>query len=98
VKALYWQRPTAADPTTGVKPEDWPEPEVDLWPENWAPIQLFTTISTQWRTGAAGAIGLDYNIVFHELDRKGLSGQDYEEMMHAIRDIEEAALQVLHEK
>lgn len=75
---------------------DYPPPEVDLWPENWPPLQLFTQVSTQWRVGAGGPVGLDYGVVFHELDRKGVSGDDYDEMMAAIRIVEGVALEELH--
>lgn len=34
-----------------------------VWPENWPTIIMWSRIQTQWRTGAAGAIGLDYTIL-----------------------------------
>lgn len=94
---MYWQRPTAAKAgALGLKPEDFPEPQVDLWSENWPAIQFFTRISTQWRTGMNGPTGLDYNVVFHELDRQGTAGDAYDEMMAAIRVIESTALEEIH--
>lgn len=39
-----------------------------------------------------GAIGLDYLVVFHELDRRGLSREEYDDFMDCIRVIESAAL------
>lgn len=99
MKALYWQPP---DPdelrAIGLTPEDFPPPEFRLWASNWPAIQFYTQVSTQWRTGMSGATGLDYNVIFHELDRKGLKPEDYDEMMASIRLIEETALHVLHEK
>lgn len=74
-------------------PEDFPEPVVDVWSENWPGIQLFSRLSTQWRVGAGGPVGLDYSVIFHELDRKGLPENDYDEMMNTIRVIESAALE-----
>jgi hypothetical protein len=94
VRALYWRRPSAAEAGEwGLRVEDYPAPEVALWPENWPPIELFNQLSTQWRTGPGGAIGLDYNVIFHELDRRSLSTHDYDEMMASIRHIERAALE-----
>lgn len=99
VKALYWRRPTAAElGDFGVTPEDFPEPHIDLWPENWPPIQLFTRNCTQWRVGMAGPVGLDYGVIFHELDRQGVTGDDYDDMMGCIRIIETAALEAINEK
>jgi len=80
----------------GLTAEDFPPPSVELWPDNWPAIKLFTTLSTQWRIGANGPTGLDYNVVFHELDRKGLAGDDYDDMMGALRVIESTALQAIH--
>lgn len=99
MKALYWRRPTAAQlGDLGVRPEDFPAPHVDLWPENHPPIQLFTRNCTQWRVGMGGPIGLDYGVIFHELDRAGITGDDYDEMMASIRIIETAALEAINEK
>lgn len=99
MKALYWQPPDPAElAAIGLMPEDFPPPEFTLWACNWPALQFYTQVSTQWRTGSAGATGLDYNVVFHELDRKGLKPDAYDEMMASIRVIEETALQVLHEK
>lgn len=75
---------------------DHPRPEVDLWPENWPAIRLFTQVATQWRMGFNGPTGLDYNVVFHELDRAGLVGDDFDEMMAQIRVIEATALDEIH--
>jgi hypothetical protein len=43
-----------------------------------------------------GPTGLDYNVVFHELDRSGLAGDEYEDMMVSIRTIEGVALEEIH--
>jgi len=69
---------------------------VALWTENAPPLALFSRYSTQWRVGPSGAVGLDYTVFFHELDRKGVSGIAYDEMMDALRVIESAALEELH--
>lgn len=96
VRALYWRRPTAAEAGVwGLRVDDYPEPQVDLWPENWPSIELFNQLSTQWRTGPGGAVGLDYNVFFHELDRRALSPHEYDEMMAAIRLIERTALEMM---
>jgi hypothetical protein len=51
---------------------------------------------TQWRVGANGAIGLDYNVLFRFLDRMGLSESDYDDMLSDIAVIEDAALAEIH--
>jgi hypothetical protein len=37
------------------------EEEIEIWPDVWPGFSLFEAISTQWRVGTGGAIGLDYN-------------------------------------
>lgn len=69
-----------------------------MWPENWPPIKLFTHHCTQWRVGAGGPVGLDYGVIFHELDRTSITGDAFDEMMASIRVIESAALEAINEK
>ncbi|WP_244439056.1 DUF1799 domain-containing protein [Stenotrophomonas indicatrix] len=57
------------------------------------PIEIFSRVSTQWRVGAGGPIGLDYNVVYQELQREVLIPEKYDEVMAGIRIIERAALQ-----
>lgn len=66
--------------------------DVEVWPENWAAVQLFDRISTQWRTAARGAIGLDYCAVYPVMERMQLGGQDWLLMLDDIRAMEQAAL------
>jgi hypothetical protein len=109
-QALYWEKPSP-DQLGGFTPEDYASPEqrrtgiyydlelkdwfFDLWEENWPPLQLYIQLQTQWRVGMAGPYGLDYNVVFHELDRKGLDGEAYDDMLAAMRVVEEVALKAL---
>lgn len=34
-----------------------------MLPENWPAVEMFLRCQTQWRTGVAGPIGLDYGAV-----------------------------------
>ena len=99
MKALYWQPPKPDElRALGFSPEDFPPPEVELWPENLPPLMLFRQFSTQWRAGSSGVYGLDYNVFQHELNRRKLDGPTYDEMMDALRVIESAALDELNKK
>lgn len=83
----------------GLRAEDFQRPEpVQLWPENEQPINLFGRIATQWRTGPGGPIGLDYTVVYREIDRLKLGAEAEEEMMAAIRVIEIAALRAMRDQ
>jgi hypothetical protein len=48
----------------GIPPEEWekrlaPE-EIEIWPENWPAVEVFSAMLTQWRIGMGGPTGLDY--------------------------------------
>lgn len=81
----------------GVDPEDFEAPEVGLWPENWPALRLFLDFRTQWRTGFNGPVGLDYGVIQHELDRRKLSPDEYDDLMDCMRVIEQAALTEFHD-
>ncbi len=49
--------------------------DVEVWPENWVPFKVFNKVSTQWRVGAGGATGLDYNVVYSTMDRMKIKKQ-----------------------
>jgi hypothetical protein len=81
---------------TAYKVSDYPEPHVEVWNEHWDVINLFTLYSTQWRTGMNGPTGLDFNVIHHALDRKGIEGEMFDQFVSDLRVIERAALVELH--
>lgn len=88
--ALYWRAPTAAELAgTGLLPRHYKEPHVEVWTENWAAIDLYRAIHTQWRAGPCGVIGLDYTAVRGEIAARGL---DPDDTMWRMRVIEDAVL------
>ena len=55
-------------------------------------------MSTQWRTSAAGATGLDYGPLFALMDRLGHTGQAWFDLFDDIRILESAALGTMRDK
>lgn len=49
-------------------------------------------MSTQWRVGMGGPIGLDYNVMHRKMDRMGLSAEEYDALEHDLQIMESAAL------
>ena len=99
MRALYGERPTAAQASLiGLSAKDFPKEQqlVELWPEVFPKLLFFRGFTTQWRQGPAGPAGLDYSVIFHELDRKGLAADAYDDMLHALRIIEDEALKLIH--
>ena len=97
---MYARAPTAAElEGTGFTIDDYADDEpIELWPENERAINLFTSLSTQWRIGMSGATGLDYSPFFTRMDRMRLSDDDYEILFDDIRIIESEALQIMNKK
>lgn len=82
----------------GFEPEDYTTDPVDIWPENWPAWALFGAISSQWRTTGMGSyIGLDYGPLFTLMDRQGLQGQAWLDMLADIQTIESAALEQIRQ-
>lgn len=71
---------------------------VELWPENERAVNLFSSISTQWRTGMNGPTGLDYNVLYHKMDRLELTASEYDALEGDVRVLEIEALQVFNKK
>lgn len=76
----------------GFAPEDYETDPVDVWPENWLAVMLLCDMSTQWRTGMAGATGLDYPVLFRLMDEAGLKGTEWRDTFEAVRCMESVAL------
>ena len=82
----------------GLTAADFEGDVVDVWPENQSAYFLFAQLQTQWRVGAAGAIGLDYNTLFHKMDRMELDREEYDALEDDIRAMEFAALEAMKKK
>lgn len=99
VDYLYFRAPTAEKlaATGGFHgPEDYPEPEVDLWEENWDMFIWFRNLLTQFRYTNGIAIGLDYGIAYRDMDDMGLAGDVRESWKGAMRLMERTALRHLN--
>lgn len=79
-----------------MSPEDFAQDELEIWPDNWRAVELFAAVRTQWRVGAGGPHGLDYNVVDRRIDRMGLSDEERAELEESIQVMEFAALEVLN--
>lgn len=61
-------------------------------------FELFASLRTQWRVSLGGVTGLDYGVVYHKLDRLGLSAERYDEIEAQIQVLESAALEEINRK
>jgi hypothetical protein len=82
----------------GFLPQDYGDEAVEIWPENQPAVNLFSTVSTQWRMGLGGASGLDYGVLFSLMDRMGIAPADQVQLLQDVRAIELEALPLLNKK
>ncbi|MBH8611218.1 DUF1799 domain-containing protein [Pseudomonas mohnii] len=80
----------------GLSPEDF-EQDVDVWSDNWLVFCLFNAMSTQWRTGACGATGLDYTSIRDVAAYLGIKRKTIPEVFHDLQVMEAEALAVMAE-
>lgn len=101
VANLYYEIPTAADLVgTSYVISDFVdnEPTVEVWDKNWDVLELYRQYSTQWRAAGNGPFALDFSIFFHELNRKRIADDEFDEIVAKLRIIEGEALKWIHRR
>lgn len=78
----------------GLSPADFDE-DVDVWPDNWQAFCLFNAMTTQWRTGACGATGLDYTSIRDVAGYLGIKKKQIAEIFPDLQVMEAEALLVM---
>lgn len=92
---MYWRPPSqsALDAWGGARSvDDFPEPQTEVWHENWDICHWFAATSTQFVPAASGVIGFNYLVAHQEFDDMGLTGAVRDEWKWKLRVIERAAL------
>jgi len=72
-------------------------PETEIWPDNARAVEVFVAMSTQWRIGAVGAVGLDYNVVPLVMRMIGIPASERLGLFESLRTMEETALATMRE-
>lgn len=70
----------------------------DIWPENWAALDVFSALQTQWRVGMAGPTGLDYAVLPVVMDLQGIDPAERAECFAGVQEMEREALQIFGRK
>jgi len=66
------------------------EQGIEVWEDNWPIFIVFTKMSTQWRCGPGGPVGLDYNVAKWLFELHDI--QDQRQALSDLRMMEAAAL------
>lgn len=74
---------------------DFEEDICEVWPDNWMAVQAFIAMGTQWRIGATGHSGLEYQSLPFVLRMNGAPRAEWPELFSQIRVLERVALEEL---
>lgn len=75
------------------------EPEVlEVWPEHWPAVRLFSAMGTQWSVGMAGPTGLRYEAIPFILRMQGVAEDQWLEVFDGLRTMEAEALRYFAER
>lgn len=96
---MYESGPSAEQlAVLGLTAADMEGDDVEVWPCNWPAFLLFNRLSTQWRVGAGGAIGLDYNCIRDVAGFLGIKKKILAEIFPDLQVLEAEALRVMAEE
>lgn len=80
----------------GLKLENAPDNDCDVWPENWLPVHCFISLGTQWRIAPNGrAYGLDYAAIPTVLRLNGVARAEWQDVFQSIQVMEAAYLETI---
>lgn len=65
---------------------------VGVWPDNIMAVNVFIAMDTQWRIGANGVTGLDYNALPVVMKMSGVPAKDRADVFEDVRTMEDVAL------
>jgi hypothetical protein len=96
--ALFTAAPTATEAAAyGLTVEEASGPAVEIWPDNLETVNVFIAMMTQWRTGYAGATGLDYAALPSVMQFCGVARKARADVFDGLRVMESAALAAMYE-
>jgi hypothetical protein len=81
----------------GFELPDLPPPvaaQFEVHPDNWATVEMFLRLQTQWRSTMSGVIGLDYAAVQWLFRLYGV--EDQRALLEDLQTMEVAAMQVIN--
>lgn len=85
----------------GLTQEDFENESMDsvgIFPDNLGSVNVFIAMSTQWRMGQMGPIGLDYNVLPLVCDLLNVDKEKRAEIFDDLRHLEDAALTEMRAK
>ena len=73
------------------------ESELLIWPDNWAPLNVFRRLMTQWQpAGMGGFVGLRYESLAIILRVSAVPRSDWPDVVDCVQVMERRALELLN--
>jgi hypothetical protein len=95
---MYEAGPSDSDLAAfGLTRADVPDEEFGVFPDAWPAFVTFNALSTQWRTGFGGAVGLDYGVIGDVTTFLGFSKKQTATLFPDLQVMEAEALLVMSE-
>lgn len=69
-----------------------------IWPDNWAAVNVFIKMSTQWRKDEGRAYALDYGVLPVVMRLVGIEHAARADVFESIRILEDAALATMRKE
>lgn len=98
---IFRSEPTEAEAARfGLTVEEASGPPVEIWPDTYPAVLVFSSLMTQWRrAGMTGAVvGLDYAVIPTVFRLRGIPRHEWEQTFDDLRVMEGAALEHLNKK
>jgi hypothetical protein len=93
---MYEAGPSDSDLAAfGLSLADIPDEEFNVFPDAWPAFLAFNAMSTQWRTGFGGAVGLDYAVISDVTAFLGFTKKQTAKLFPDLRVMEAEALLVM---
>jgi hypothetical protein len=95
---MYEAGPSDSDLAAfGLTSADVPDEEFEVFPDVWPAFATFNALSTQWRVGMGGAVGLDYGVINDVTAFLGFTKKQTAKLFPDLRVMEAEALLVMSE-
>ena len=75
-----------------------PEPEIEVWPENWTVMEIAVRMGSQLNVGMSGALGMRYEALPLVLDILQVPAADRLDVFDGFRVIEAEIVRLVNEK
>jgi len=69
-----------------------------VWPVNLPAFHFFRRLGTRWVVGMSGVVGLRWEAIYPLIDRMGLDGPGWDQMVADLEVMEQAALDVMNKR